>query len=453
MDHELNLTSGGVLRGLARFSLPLLLSNLLQSLYSVVDMLVVGRFVGENGLAAISNASGIGFLMNSVCIGFTMGGTVLVAQCKGARDPKGRDEAVGALLAASLGAAALVTLAGLAAYEPALRLLRVPPAAMKEACGYLRILCWGTVFVFGYNAVCSILKGLGDARGPLRYVAVATVLNIALDLLLVGLCGMGTAGAAAATVASQGASFAFAIADLRRRGVAIRLRRGTLRPGTLRALLLVGLPTAAQMAAVNLSYLALTGMLNGFGVAVAAASGIGLKINTFAGMPCWAVGQAVTAMAGQNFGAGETARVQKTVRAGLALNLAVTSAAVLLVQAFAGPAVALFDPSSAEVARVGVQYLRTCCSVNSLVYAAMYTFDSFAIGIGSARLAMVNALLDAAVVRVPLGLLLAFSLGLGYPGIFLAQALSPVLPALVGLLYWRRGAWKLKIPARPAGLN
>lgn len=185
-------------------------------------------------------------------------------------------------------------------------------------------------------------------------------------------------------------------------------------------------------------------LINQFGVSVAAASGVGLKINTFAGMPCWAIGQAVTAMAGQNIGAGDTKRVRKTTKTGLCLNLLITLTMVLLVQVFGEQLILLFTPASPEMTTEGILYLRICCSVNSLVYAAMYTFDSFAIGIGSANIAMINALLDAVIVRLPVSWLLAFPCGLGFPGVYIGQALSPLLPAVVGLLYFKSKGWENK---------
>lgn len=159
-------------------------------------------------------------------------------------------------------------------------------------------------------------------------------------------------------------------------------------------------------------------------------------------MPCWAVGQAVTAMAGQNMGANNRERVRETTNTGLCLNLAITAVAVLFVQIFAGPIIRLFDPVSPEVTRDGILYLRICCGLNSLIYGAMYTFDSFAIGVGSANVAMVNALLDAVVVRLPVSWLLAFPLSFGFPGVYLGQALSPILPAVAGGLYFKSRIWE-----------
>ena len=446
MKEKQNLTTGSVSRKLISFALPLLLANLLQSFYSVVDMLVVGRVVGETGLAAVSNASMLSFIINSVCIGVTMGGTVLLAQFKGADDKQGQSETVGTLFSISLISSVIVTVIGLLIYKPLFGLLNVPLDAMNDACEYMKIICWGTVFVFGYNAVCSIMKGFGNSKSPLYFVGIATIVNIILDLLLVGLLGMGTKGAAYATILSQGVSLVISIFYLKHNSFVFdfKIKHFTIEKDKLLVILKVGLPTAIQMVVVNISYLIIAGMLNRFGVSVAAASGVGLKINTFAGMPCWAIGQAVTAMVGQNMGAKNIERVKRTTTIGLYLNIFITLLTVALVQIFAEPIIMLFDPNSIEVIECGILYLRMCCGINSLIYAVMYTFDSFAIGIGSANIAMTNALLDAVIVRLPVSWLLAFTFSYGFTGIYIGQALSPVLPAIVGLLYFKSRVWEKK---------
>lgn len=444
MTQEQDLLTGSVPKKLAAFALPLFLANLLQSFYNVVDMLVVGKIVGETGLAAISNASMLCFIINSLCIGLTMGGAVLVAQYKGANDVRGQEDTIGILFLLSCAASVVVTMIGLAIYAPLFRALGVPSDAYRDACAYMEIICWGTAFVFGYNAVCSILKGLGDSRTPLYFVGLATALNVALDLLLVGPFGLGTAGAAYATITAQGISFVTSMVYLRRHKWTFSPRDVRFQMDKLIAILKVGLPTAVQMVVVNTAYLLVTGMLNQFGTSVAAASGVGLKINTFAGMPCWAIGQAVTAMVGQCMGAGQFQRARKVVKIGLLLNFAVTLTVVVVVQLLAEQLILLFDSTSPEVIQEGVLYLRICCGVNSLVYAAMYTLDSFAIGVGSANVAMFNALLDAVIVRLPVSWLLAFSLAMGVPGVYLGQALSPILPTLMGSVYFMSKGWEGK---------
>lgn len=447
MTEEQNLLTGSVPKKLVAFAFPLLLANVLQSFYNVVDMLVVGQIVGDTGLAAISNASKLCYIINSICIGMTMGGAVLIAQYKGADDKKGQTETFHMLALLSLVTSLLVTVVSLAVYQPLFRVLDVPANAYQDACDYMRVICCGTVFVFGYNAVCSVLKGLGDSKSPLYFVGIATIINIILDILLVGPFGMGTAGAAYATIIAQGISFVISLFYLKRHKMffsTTKHKKFTLQWDKLAAIVKVGLPTAIQMVVVNTAYLLVTGMLNQFGTSVSAASGVGLQINTFAGMPCWAIGQAVTAMVGQCIGAGQIQRARKVVKISLLLNVLVTLFVVIGVQLFAEQLILLFGSNSPEVISDGVYYLRVCCGINSLIYAIMYTLDSFAIGVGAANIAMLNDLLDAVIVRLPVSWLFAFALNMGFSGIYYGQALSPILPAIVGFLYFLSKSWERK---------
>jgi len=446
METEQDLTVGHVPTQLIKFAIPLFFANLLQSLYNIVDMLVVGRIVGSTGVAAIGNASTLVFIINAVCTGVTLGGTVLIAQYKGANDRKSQKETVGTIYSVTAIVALLITGIGLFVYRPLLDLMNVPTEALQDAYDYMLIIFLGTFFVFGYNATCSILRGFGDSTRPLIFVGIATVINVILDYLFVGPMRMGTVGAAYATVIAQGVSFIIAVVYLKKQAFIFdfKLKSFVIKKDKLISVLKISLPTTVQMTVVNVSYVVLAAMLNGFGVTIAAAAGIGLKINTFAGMPCWAVGQSVTTMVGQNMGAGITDRAEKTGKNGLRLNLLVTLIAVIAVQIFAKPLIMLFDPSNPEVIEAGVQYLRICCFWNSLIYATMYSFDSFAVGVGSASLAMVDALLDAAFIRLPLCWFLSTSVLYGYEGIYWGQALSPIIPALIGAVYFYSKQWKKK---------
>ena len=444
-EHSLLTLECAEKTGLFRF--PITFSKSTAIFYNVVDMLVVGQIVGDTGLAAIGNASKLCYIINSICIGMTMGGAVLIAQYKGADDKRGQAESFQMLALLSLVSSLLVTVVSLATYQPLFKMVNVPADAYPEACNYMKIFCCGTVFVFGYNAVCSVLKGLGDSKSPLYFVGVATIINIILDIVLVGPLGIGTAGAAYATITAQGISFVISLFYLKRHRIFLSMedhRKFTLQWDKLIAIVKVGLPTAIQMVVVNTAYLLVTGMLNQFGTAVSAGSNVGLQINTFAGMPCWAIGQAVTAMVGQCMGAGQIDRARKVVKISLVMNVAVTFVVVISVQLFAEPLILLFGSTNPEAVNDGVYYLRVCCSINSLIYAIMYTLDSFAIGVGAANVAMINALLDAVIVRLIMSWFLAFSLNMGFIGIYYGQALSPILPAIVGLLYFINRKWERK---------
>lgn len=446
MKNERDLTVGHVSAQLINFAIPLFFANLLQSLYNIVDMLVVGRIVGSTGVAAISNASTLVFIINAICTGFTLGGTVLVAQYKGANDRKSQKETVGTIYSVTAIVALLITVIGLFVYKPLLILMNVPVSAMQEACDYTFIIFLGTFFVFGYNVTCSILRGFGDSTRPLIFVGIATVINIILDCIFVGIMKMGTVGAAYATVIAQGVSFVISIVYLKKKKFIFdfKIKSFAVKKDKLISVLKISLPTTIQMTVVNVSYMVLAATLNGYGVTVAAAAGIGLKINTFAGMPCWAIGQAMTTMVGQNMGAGLTDRAKKTGKSGLRTNLLVTFIAVVIVQIFAEQIITIFSPSSPDVIKEGIQYLKICCFWNSLIYAIMYSFDSFAVGVGSANIAMVNALLDAAFIRLPLCWFLSTYVLYGFEGIYWGQALSPIIPAFIGAIYFYSNHWKKK---------
>lgn len=442
---RLDLTQGRVMPQLVRFAFPIFLANLLQSLYNIADLFVVGRFLGSSGLAALSSAVMLCYIITALCAGITTGGSVLVAQYQGAGDLRARQKAVGALFTLSGLTAAGITLGSLLLYGPILRAMSVPAGSLAMSMDYMHIISLGTVFVLGYNAVCAVLRGMGDSQSPLVFVAIATVLNILLDLLLVGPLGLGAAGAALATVLAQGLSFLVALVTLRRRGFLSGFAPRDLAPDLplWRTLLRLGIPTAVQLSIVNLSYLLVTGMFNTYGTAIAAAAGVGLKLNTMAAMPCWAVGQAVTTMAGQCMGHQDARRAGATARAGLVLALSVSGAVAVAVFLFAPQLIALFDPSPAVVA-AGTTYLRICCSVNFLAYAAMYVLDSFATGVGCPTLAMVNALVHSLPLRLGLSWLFSVALDMGFLGLCWAEMAAPFPCALVALLFFRRGTWKTK---------
>lgn len=444
MQHsEQNFTTGRIPVQLFHFSVPLFFANVLQAAYHLVDMMVIGYFVGSSGLAAVGNASMLCFIINSVGIGITLGGTVEVARARGRGDVAAERNAVGALFTVTAAAALPVTAGGLWFSRAVFLRMDIPPEALPAACDYMYILSCGTLCSFGGNAVCALLRGLGDSRRPLLFIAVAAVVNVVLDLLLVGAGKMGVAGAAWATVAAQAAAMLTGISWLWRRGFFCGFDRRSLLPERkiFLGILKPGIPSSLQMIVVNVAFLLVTGMFNRFGMAESAAAAVGLKVSTLAGMPSWAVGQAVTAMAAQNMGAGEIARTARIWRNGIGLGVLFTGVAVLLIQLTARRIIGCFD-TSPEVVESGVLYLRIFCSFSGFAYAVMYISDSFATATGAPLLALYNALLEAVVLRLLLCGLLGFVCGYGFAGVCWGMALSTLPPALIGLAYYRFGTWR-----------
>ncbi len=446
MAKKINIDS--LTRELCVFALPMLLGNILQSLYSMADMAVVGSFIGRDALAAVSNTSMICFISNSICIGFTVGGNVLVAKYRGAKDSAAQRDTIRTLFALSSAGGAMLTIINYLLYVPVLRLMNTPAEAMPYAIEYMGVICAGNFFVFGYNAVCSVMRGLGDARRPLYFVAVTAAVNIALDYVLVVILDRGVQGAAIATVAAQAASCVAALWTLhmqgrKDRGFVFHFDRRALaiNPPLCRAVLHIGLPTAFRSAALNMSYLVVTTLFNGYGAASAAAAGIGLKVNTFVAMPSWAVGQAVSIIAGHSMGANDPDRAAQTARKSILISLLFNGVLLLTIQIFVRPFVSMFT-SDAEVIRMGVLYLSICCSINFIPYVVMNILDNFATGVGAPFTAMLNTLLHSVVMRLGLSLLLSAWLPYGFTGLCAAESVSPVIPCIVGIVFFLRGRWR-----------
>ncbi|HNY18017.1 MAG TPA: MATE family efflux transporter [Treponemataceae bacterium] len=438
-----DFTRGNVPALLMRFAIPIFLANLLQACYSIADMAIVGRLVGSAGLTAIDNASRICFLITSLCAGISIGGSVLVAQRKGAGDRQGLTEATGTLFALTAIASIAMTVICEVAGKPMLIAMRVPPEALPPAVDYLRTISLGTIFVFGYNSICGVMRGLGDSTSPLTYVACTVLINIALDILFVGPLGLGVRGAAIATVMSEAISFCLALSSVVGGSFPIKLKPSSLIPRreSLGKILSIGIPQTIQMTVLNLSYAISSGLFNSYGIAVSAAAGIGLKVNTVVAMVCWAVGQAVMTMAGQNLGAKDVRRAASSARWGIVVALAAVSVAVLPIQIFTVNVVSAFN-GDASVVREGVRYLRIACSLNFMLYAVMYVLDSFATGAGDSSFAMMNAMLHSVVMRLCLSVLLSIGLGMGCVGLYWGESLSPILSCLVGIGYFASGFWK-----------
>ena len=231
-----DLTKGSEARVILDFALPMLIGNIFQQLYTTVDSVVVGRGVGKEALAAVGASFPIMFLLISLVMGVTMGASIMLSQYFGARDLVRLKKTIDTSLLFLAAAALAVTLAGLLLCGPILRLVRTPPAVFPLARQYLQIMFAGMLFLFGYNTVSAILRGLGDSRNPLYFLIVATLLNIVLDVLFVIGFGWGVAGAAWATVISQGVSLLLGVLYMQRSPhefLHVRLRRGPLRPGDL----------------------------------------------------------------------------------------------------------------------------------------------------------------------------------------------------------------------------
>lgn len=439
-----DFTEGNVTSLLIRFSIPFLIANILQALYGVVDMIIVGQIVdtatSAAGTSALNISSQIMIMANSVIIGLSTGGTILIAQFLGARDHDKIEHTIGTFLTVfslfAIGASVIL----FALAEPLLRALNTPETAFEGALSYLRVCAAGMIFSFGYNALGAILRGMGDSKRPMYFVIVATVTNVLLDLLFVGPMRMGVFGAGLATVIAQALSFVLAAAYLVRGGFVFDFKPASFKVNReiLSLLLRLGLPSGLQQGIVQSSFLVLSSIINTYGESASSAAGIAGKIGGFAVLPALAIMTAIASMAGQNIGAGFYDRARKTMFTGMKLLtplIVVITAAVFL---FADGLIRIFTPNP-EVIAIGVSYLRVCC-LEYVVVSVLFCMGGLITGAGYPSVALINTLISSFILRVPLAYLLSAAMGL--QGIALTIVISPFGALIYGGIFLLSGKWK-----------
>lgn len=439
---QLSLTEGNVRRALSRFAIPFLGASLLQFLYGAVDLIVVGQFADQAGIAAVSTGSQVMQAVTNFIIGLSTGGTVLVGQYLGARRGEDVNRAIGTLFSLFALIAVVLAAAFALSTNAIVALMQVPAAAAAPARQYLFICACGLVFITGYNMVSGVLRGLGDSKRPMYFVLVACIINIVGDLLLVGVFGLGAAGAALATVAAQGVSLALALAVLRRRDFPFDFKRRSFRIQGDKAarILRLGLPVAVQNVLVTLSFLIITAIVNHMDVlAQSAAVGLVERITGFIMLFPIAFQSAISAMTAQNMGAGRPDRARQGLKYGILFCLAADIAMFVLVQIVPGLAMRLFTPD-AEVIYHGVLYLRTY-SIDSILVTFVFTLNGFYSGCGRTGFTLFNSLASTFLVRVPAVFFISLLPGVTLLHIGVAAPAASAVQVLLQLLYFRTGRW------------
>ena len=439
-----DLTSGPVGKELLRFSFPFMLSNALQTIYNLVDMVIVGQFVGSAGLSAVSIGGQLTWLMCCLAIGYASGGQIFISQLVGAGDHAGIRRTIGTLFTAVAGFSILFTVLGIAFHTPLLRLLNTPREAMDQARDYVVICAAGMFFVYGYNTVSAVLRGMGDSTRPFVFIAIAAGLNVVLDLILVGLCGMASAGAALATILSQAVSFVVSIIYLYRHrdsfGFDFRLRSFAVDGPTFKALSGLGLPLTVQTTAINVSMLYVSAGINAYGLVYSSTFGIGSKLQSVMFIITNSISTASASMFGQNLGAGKYDRVRQVFWYGnlycVVFFLAVAAACLLW-------PVGIFRifTSDADVLAQAPHFMIVQVVMFS-GFATMTAGVALINGIGNGSLSLITAVLDGVVVRIGLCVLLSGPLHMGVWGYFWGNALAGYVSTFIGWWYYLSGAWK-----------
>jgi len=443
-----DLTQGSVLTQLLKFSAPIVVANILQVVYTIVDMLVIGRFVGTAGISAVSSSGDIMMLFTNFSMGVSSAGQIIISQFQGKGDRDSIKKTIGTLFSLVVILSLALTAIALPLTESLLALLKTPAEAWDYAVVYSKVCFIGLFFIFGYSAVGSILRGMGDSRRPLVFIAIATITNMVLDIIFCGPLHMGTKGAALATIIGQALSFVISLIYLFRNrerfGFDFRPSSFKVQPSILKMVVKLGFPMALQFIAVNISVMYVAACINAYGVIISALAGIGNKLRTITAILATSIGTAGAAMTGQNIGAGRYDRVRQIYRYSFLVLLVFCGAVGLLGAAFPKTVIGIFadDP---EIMAMAPRFML----INLVVCISFAMYQPFMIlinGIGYASMAFVIGLIDGVVARIGLVWLFGKALGFGYWGIWWGAALAAYVGAIIGLFYYFSGRWKNRKP-------
>lgn len=439
-----NFTSGSIPKQLLIFMLPFMASNALQVLYSTIDMIIVGEYVGTPGLSAVSQSSQILNFATMVCFGFSNGGQVLISQALGAGKRKEMSRIIGTLFSLISIFAIALSVVFLAAKGWILDIMNIPAESYAFAEDYLIICGAGLFFTAGYNMVSAVLRGMGDSKRPFLFICIASGVNLVLDVLFTGIFKWEVAGAAWATIIGQAVSFLFSLWYLFRHkeefGFDFSLESFKISKHYTKMILSLGTPMAIQSGCINLSMLYVSSMVNDVGVVASATFGVGIRIDDIINKISQGIQFAALPMISQNIAAGEQKRAVKVVHCAWIYSVIMTVVAMIGYVVFGKQLFMIFsdDPAVHEMSGTFVKAILWMFPA----LAVMRGTGAFIQGIGNAKFSMVLALLDGVVLRIGLSWLFGIVLNWGFYGFVLGYALAPYGNAIPGMIYFLSGKWK-----------
>lgn len=428
--NECNLTQDSISKSLMSFALPVLMTLFLQAMYGAVDLVIVGQFAGTYEQSAVATGSQLFHMITMMIVGTTMGLTVLIGTAVGSGDHEKACKGIGTGMMMFTVGAMLVTAGVVPLSDTLSGMMKAPAEAFAQTSGYVRICGYGTIFIIAYNVLGAIFRGLGDSKTPLVTVAIACVLNIAGDLLLVAGLGMGADGAAIATVAAQAISVFISVILIVKRGLPFPFSAEYLRFDfeCCKKILLIGVPVALQDVLVQYSFLFIQVIVNGLGVEESAAVGVAEKVCGFLMLVASAYMQSITAFVAQNNGAGHFDRSKKALIYGI--QTAFIAGMLMGTAAFFGGSVlASFFSKDASVIVLAHDYLKAY-AIDCLLTAFLFCFIGYFNGCGKTLFVMIQGIFGAFCVRIPAVFLISrisgatlFQIGLGTPISSVAQIL------------------------------
>lgn len=425
-----------------QFTYPMLLGNIFQQLYNLSDSAIVGHFLGTNALSAVGASFPLIFALIALVLGVTTGTTVIIAQFYGANKPQDIKAAIDSLFIFLFLSALVLALAGYIFSYEIFILINVPIELIPMAQSYLHISLIGFVPLFGYNAVAGVLRGIGDSRSPLRFLMVATVLNILLDLFFIVVLHTGVEGAAWATVIAQSVAFILGIRhiSIKSNDIPFSVRQMKFHPKIFYLSIKIGLPSGVQQMLVALGMVALSSMVNAYGTVIIAAYAIAGRIDSFALMPAMNLSQALTTFVGQNVGAKQLDRVKKGLYATIAISMSISLFISLLAWLFGEYMMNMFttDP---HVISEGAKYLVIVSSFYFL-FSVLFSINGLFRGVGLTHVPMFVTLIALWGVRIPSAWF--YSSFMGPSGIWWGVPSGWFTGAVIAAAYYKFGNWQTK---------
>jgi len=442
-----DFTQGSVSKHLFKFAMPLFLSSLLQVVYNMVDMIVVGQAMGKVGLSAVSVGGDVSNFLTFLAMGFCNAGQVIISQYIGAGKKNKIGRFISTMFSALTVCAVILGTVCLIYREPILHLMNTPAAAFDEALAYSTICIAGVVFIYGYNIVSAILRGMGDSKHPFIFISIAAVLNAVLDVIFVLGFDMGAGGAALATVISQAISFISCALFIivKRKDFELTLKLSDfihIDFGMLGTLVKLGVPMAIKSAAIHFSKLFVNSWINSYGVAISAFAGIANKVNSMSNLLSNSMNTAGSSMVGQNVGAGKYERVPKIMWTLFSWVFVLASIFTAATFFFPMQVFGIFTKDPA-VLQVALDYLPVAAFV-FFGSAARSPMNALINGSGNYKVNFATAILDGIVMRIGLSVLFGLVFDMQHIGFWLGDALAGFTPLWIGLAFYFSGKWKKK---------
>lgn len=439
-----DLTTGSVPVLLLTFAAPLFVSNALQAIYNIVDMIVVGQVIGKTGMSAVSVGGNVLQIMNFIAMGFSSAGQILIARSVGQKNMNQVRKIIGTLFSVLFLISLVISAASFCFRHHLLNWINTPAEAFDYTMDYTMICTIGLVFIYGYNCVSAILRGMGDSKRPFIFISIAAVMNTVLDILFVAVFKMEVMGAALATVIGQAFSFLFAISYLYRNkasfGFDFKLKSFIPDQKAMSNIIALGVPMALQSAAISISHTVVAAWVNSFGVVYSAIAGILSKLNMMMNVLSNAITTAGASMTGQNIGAKKYDRVPRILAWALCLSSIIAVAASGLLLVFPNIFIGMFTTDADVLAKatviVGPAIL---CFAGSATRTFAFSIIN---GSGNSKLNLLVAIIDGIIARIGCAYILGFAMGMGPKGFWYGDGIAGMMPLLIGGVFFLSGRWK-----------